>query len=150
MADINAVETPNAMKEKHPPMHPNSRFPPLVEGTASTQISISEDVCHAIRSLFQGVQQVGQMGSVLSTCLISPVLLQRGVVGNCSVHSHPFATSLLVVLHLRLLSPIFFGATLIPLRKKDGGVRTIAVGQTLRRLVANRDRDRETRTGPGP
>ena len=32
--------------------------------------------------------------------------------------------------------PIFFGATLIPLKKKDGGIRPIAVGQTLRRLVA--------------
>ena len=39
------------LKEKHPPTHPNSRFPPLVEGTISTQIAIcEEDVCHAIRS----------------------------------------------------------------------------------------------------
>ena len=30
----------------------------------------------------------------------------------------------------------FFGATLIPLRKKEGGVRPIAVGQTLSCLVA--------------
>ena len=30
----------------------------------------------------------------------------------------------------------FFGANLIALRKKDGGVRPIAVGCTLRRLVA--------------
>ena len=34
------------------------------------------------------------------------------------------------------VKPIFFGANLIPLRKKDGGIRPIAVGQTLRRLVA--------------
>ena len=54
MADINAVETLSALKEKHPPMHPNSRFPPLVEGTASIQISISEDVCHAIQSFPRG------------------------------------------------------------------------------------------------
>ena len=32
--------------------------------------------------------------------------------------------------------PIFGGASLIALRKKDGGVRPIAVGLTLRRLVA--------------
>jgi len=32
--------------------------------------------------------------------------------------------------------PIFFGANLTPLRKKDGGIRPIAVGQSLRRLVA--------------
>ena len=32
--------------------------------------------------------------------------------------------------------PIFFGANLISRQKKDGGIRPIAVGQTLRRLVA--------------
>ena len=52
IADLNAVETLSALKEKHPPTHPNSRFPPLVEGTASTQIAIcEEDVsCHLIFS----------------------------------------------------------------------------------------------------
>ena len=33
--------------------------------------------------------------------------------------------------------PLFFGATLTALNKKDGGVRPIAVGCTLRRMVAN-------------
>src|ERR1700743_1165479 len=32
--------------------------------------------------------------------------------------------------------PVFFGATLFPFIKKDGGIRFIAVGLTLRRLVA--------------
>ena len=35
------------------------------------------------------------------------------------------------------LWPLFFGARLVALTKKDGGVRPIAVGSTLRRLVAN-------------
>ncbi|XP_055354395.1 uncharacterized protein LOC129600034 [Paramacrobiotus metropolitanus] len=34
------------------------------------------------------------------------------------------------------IRPFFFGANLIPLGKKDGGVRPIAVGETLRRLVS--------------
>jgi len=34
------------------------------------------------------------------------------------------------------VQPIFFGARLIPLKKKDGGLRPIAVGNTLRRLVS--------------
>lgn len=34
------------------------------------------------------------------------------------------------------IRPFFFGATLIALEKKDGGVRPIAVGCTLRRLAA--------------
>ena len=136
IADINAVETFSGLKEKHPPMHPNSWFPPLVEGTTSTQISISEeDVCHAIRSFPRGSaggpdgirpQHLSDLtsasaerdGRKLLSALTSFCNL---VVGGLTP---PFAQS------------IFFGATLIPLRKKDGGVRSIAVGQTLRRLVA--------------
>ena len=34
------------------------------------------------------------------------------------------------------MRPFFFGASLVALRKKAGGVRPIAVGCTLRRLVA--------------
>ena len=34
------------------------------------------------------------------------------------------------------IHPFFFGTNLIPLQKKDGGVRPIAVGCTLRRLAA--------------
>ena len=34
------------------------------------------------------------------------------------------------------IRPFFFGANLIPLQKKDGGVRPIAVGCTLRHLAA--------------
>src|SRR5688572_10248592 len=36
----------------------------------------------------------------------------------------------------QVVRPSFFGATLLPFTKKDGGLRPIAVGLTLRRLVA--------------
>ena len=35
-----------------------------------------------------------------------------------------------------MVKPFFFGTTLVALNKKSGGVRPIAVGCTLRRLVA--------------
>ena len=35
-----------------------------------------------------------------------------------------------------VVRPFFFGASLVALRKKSGGIRPIAVGCTLRRLVA--------------
>ena len=35
-----------------------------------------------------------------------------------------------------IICPVFFGATLCALSKKNGGIRPIAVGYTLRRLVA--------------
>ena len=34
------------------------------------------------------------------------------------------------------IRPLFFGASLLALKKKDGGIRPIAIGSTLRRLVA--------------
>ena len=37
---------------------------------------------------------------------------------------------------LEVVCPAFFGAQLFPFTKKDGGIRPIAVGLTLRRLVA--------------
>jgi len=37
---------------------------------------------------------------------------------------------------LRKLPPFFFGGRLIALEKKSGGIRPIAVGMTLRRLVS--------------
>ncbi len=36
----------------------------------------------------------------------------------------------------QMVQPFFFGASLVALKKKSGGVRPIAVGCTLRRLVA--------------
>ena len=41
----------------------------------------------------------------------------------------------------RAVRPFFFGASLIALEKKDGGVRPIAVGCTLRHLVAKLSRN---------
>ena len=40
------------------------------------------------------------------------------------------------VKHLSLFRPFFFGASLVALNKKDGDTHPIAVGCTLRRLVA--------------
>ena len=34
------------------------------------------------------------------------------------------------------VQPLLFGARLIPLKEKDGGLRPIAVGNTLKRLVS--------------
>ena len=34
------------------------------------------------------------------------------------------------------ISPVFFGATLLTPSKKDGGLRPIALGETLQRLTA--------------
>jgi len=48
------------------------------------------------------------------------------VTDNSTCHLHPRA------------APYHFSARLIPLRKKDGGVRSIPVGDTLQRLMATR------------
>ena len=63
-------------------------------------------------------RQNGEAGSRLVTALASlaNLLLSGGV--PCAVQ------------------PLLYGANLVALRKPDGGVRPIAVGNTLRRLVA--------------
>ena len=127
MADINAVETLGALKEKHPPMHPNSRFPPLVEGTASTQIFISEeDVCHAIRPFPRG--SAGGPDGIRPHHL-SDLTSASAERGGRELLSALTSFRNLVVSGLTppFAQRIFFGATLISLRKKDGGVRPIAV-----------------------
>ena len=108
----------------------------MVEGTVSTQIAIcEEDVCHAIRSFPRG--SAGGPDGIHPQHLsdLTSASAERGGRELLSALTS-FCNFVVSGLTPPFSQPIFFGATLIPLRKKDGGVRPIAVGQTLRRLVA--------------
>ena len=96
----------------------------------------SKEVCHAIRSF--------PCGSAGGPDKLRPQhlkdLLQH--VGEDDLDS-PFLSALVAFCNLMLrgetpveVRPFFFGASLVALRKKCGGVRPIAVGCSLRRLVA--------------
>jgi hypothetical protein len=62
---------------------------------------------------------------------------------NCRVYGPELLTALTAFVNMllagqcpRQIAPIFFGGRLIALDKKDGGIRPIAIGLTLRRLAA--------------
>ncbi len=76
----------------------------------------------------------------------------KKVCDPISREGSPFIGALASVVDLMLrdqvpevICPVLYGANLIALRKKDGGIRSIAVGTTLRRpaarIVSNRSKD---------
>ena len=131
-------ETYDALCSKHPPPHPNSQIPPNPTMSTLYAFGVScADVIQAVRSFSCGLaggadrlhpqhrkdllQQVGDEG--LDECPLLTVLAD-------------FCSLVLRGDVPRAVRPFFFGASLVALRKKTGGVRPIAVGCTLRRLVA--------------
>ena len=61
-----------------------------------------------------------------------------GAGGSSLLHALvEFSNLVLSGYTLARMCPLFFGATLLPLSKKDGGIRPIAIGCTLRLLVSN-------------
>jgi len=126
--------TYQALLERHPSPHPDSLIPPIDDEMSSHAITVDEgEVIQAIRSFKRGSaggpdglrpQHLKDMISVLDCCQV-------------------LVPALTAFVHLVLegktppsIRPFFFGANLTALQKKDGGVRPIAVGCTLRRLVA--------------
>ena len=101
------------MKRRHPPACPDSSLPPASPQPEVDDIfAVSEEmiIC-AIRSFPISIQ-------VLLAALSRFVsLVIHGRIPDFARH-------------------LFFGARLTALSKEDGGVRPIAVGLTLRRLVA--------------
>ena len=133
----NSDETFASLQAKHPPPYAGSVIPPLKnmsELVDDLPVPV-QGIAYAIRSFPCGSAggpdgltpqhlkdmtgaPAGEEGSVLLSALASFVhFVLKGDV-------------------LKEVRPLFFGANLIPFRKPEGGVRPIAVGCTLRRLVA--------------
>ena len=125
-----------ALQYKHPPPHPDSVVMPLHVDLQPPSISVNEDdIVRAIRSFPNG-SAGGPDG-------LKPQHL-KDMIGpsavDCSQALLPALASFIeLVLEGRMppsIMPYFFGANLTALQKKDGGIRPIAVGCTLRRLAA--------------
>ena len=125
-------QTLDQLKEKHPAAPVGVSLPPAPEDDeAHIQVS-SDSVKKAILSFPAG-------------CAGGPDGLKPGhlkhLIGTAGVGNRLLdALTKLVNLILKdkipeVIRPIFFGANLFALEKKDGGVRPIAVGSTLRRLT---------------
>jgi hypothetical protein len=136
--DTLAPDTPDtisALKSKHPP-GPSSPF--FVDPPSEPAICLrakEEDVLAAIASF--------PMGSASGLDGISPQHLRDltghgvGVAGNNVISALTGLVNLMLLGNVcQDVTPVLYGANLIALTKKDGGVRPIAVGSTLRRLAA--------------
>ena len=135
LADFND-DTYNALIAKHPPAHPDSQTPPSPAVSVQEVLEVSNmDVVQAIKSF-----PCGSAGG-------GPDKLRPQHLKDLLQHTQTEDTALLSALAdfcnlvLRgdapeVVRPFFFGASLVALRKRSGGIRPIAVGCTLRRLVA--------------
>ena len=135
LAPINEA-TFEALLERHPPPPPDSIIPSMEEvmqGRGSPMVVTEGEILQAIRSFPRG-SAGGPDG-------LRPQHLKDMISGNGSCHVLVTALASFVQLLLEgrtptSVRPFFFGANLTALRKKQGGVRPIAVGCTLRRLTA--------------
>ena len=118
------------------PPHPDSCIPPPPVANLPDDFEISEkDIVGAIRSF-----PCGSAGGPDKLCLQHLKDLLQPLRDNLE---SPLLSALVDFRYLvlrgnipEIVRPLFFGASLVALSKKSGGVRPIAVGCTLRRLVA--------------
>lgn len=130
------VSTAQALKDKHPPRAPSTNIdlPDIAAGEEHLTLQ-DADVYKAAMSFPQGSAggftglRPQHLKQILNPALgeVSERLLSELTKFSnlCLAGGVPEA-----------IRPFFFGASLCALRKKDGGIRPIAVGNTLRRLVA--------------
>ena len=129
-----AADTPEVvqqLKDVHPP-----GAEVLSRETDAAQLTVSEKkVLDAIHSF--------PAGSAGGPDGLRPQVLKDLVRNSNGVHAKTFLTKLTGFVNLVLagkvpecLRPIFFGANLFALEKKDGSVRPIAVGNSCRRLCS--------------
>ena len=133
----NSPATFEELQQKHPPPpHPASSIIPLAETMGLPLITVSEkEIVRAITS-FPNDSAGGPDG-------LRPQHLKdvTGPITNGGAQALISALSRFVTVVLQgkipmSICPFFFGASLMALTKREGGIRPIAVGCTLRRLAA--------------
>ena len=132
----NSDATFEVLQQKHPAPHPDSSIPLLPETMDLPPITVTEEeIVRAIRS-FPNDSAGGPDG-------LRPQHLKdmTGPTTNGGAQALISALSRFVTVVLQgktptSIRPFFFGASLTALTKKEGGIRPIAVGCTLRRLAA--------------
>jgi hypothetical protein len=109
--------------------------PNIIDGLSSCSSVTSNEVYNAIMSFYPG--SAGGLDS------LKPQHLKDLISDKLGLSSSNLLSSLAKIIDLMFLglipleiSQILYGASLCALSKKDGGIRPIAVGCTLRRLAA--------------
>ncbi|KAL0829371.1 hypothetical protein ABMA28_004148 [Loxostege sticticalis] len=136
--DLIAPSTPDtlsALKSKHPPSATNSQLPDSPDPTQPALQTTPEALTSAINSFSSG--SAGGMDG------LTPQHLKDLVSVSCGEAGTALLKNLVSLVNLMLsggVNPDFlkflYGANLCAFKKKDGGIRPIAVGCTFRRLAA--------------
>ncbi|XP_048001834.1 uncharacterized protein LOC125238542 [Leguminivora glycinivorella] len=128
-------DTLAALHAKHPPSDPNLDLPVPPQPDDPTLIASTEDVLGAILSFPNG--SAGGLDG------LSPQHLKDLLYCGCGDTKENLLRDLTALVNIMLagqvpleITNILYGANLCALTKKDGGIRPIAVGSTLRRLAA--------------
>ena len=124
------------LRKKHPPTHPRSCPPQPPDNSTPIETLTETEVRSAILSFPNG-SAGGPDG-------LRPQHLKDLTCSSAGMGGRDLISSLLNFANMAMKGNIpsmfqssFFGASLIALNKKDGGIRPIAVGTTLRHLVAS-------------
>ena len=127
-------EVTAALQQKHPPAPPNVVLPPAPDNDTPPFQATKEQVLEGLHS-FPSSSGSGP-DNIRPGHLLSLTTKGSGAAGE------RLKTSLTNICNLVLsgrvpesIRPLFYGASLCALSKKDGGIRPIAVGNTLRRLA---------------
>ena len=125
-------ETFAKLQEKHPPT--SGGLDVLPDISSGTALSVTEDEVRRAVQSFPAGSSGGPDGmrpqhlKDLISCRESGVDFLTALTG--------FSNTLLAGLCPMDVAPFFFGGRLLALNKKSGGIRPIAVGNTLRRLAS--------------
>ena len=118
----------------HPAPHPHSSIPQLPDRLSTSPVTEGE-IAQAIKSFPN--RSTGRPDGLKPQHLKD--LIATGAGGGCEALLRALVPFIELVLSGNTpvsIRPFFFGANLIALQKKDGGIWPIAVGCTLRRLAA--------------
>ena len=121
IADI-TDETISSLREKHPGPHPESHIPspPQPEEFVPLPAITEEEVASAIRSFPRG--SAGGPDGIRPQHLLDLTSASAELGGKILLRALTAFTNLILQGDVpQSVKPVFFGATLIPLRKKEGG-----------------------------
>ena len=123
----------NSLKSKHPPT-PSDRRPLAQPDAVNFSCDVATSTIYHAALSFPAGSSGGPDG--LSPQHLKDLLRLDGVDGPLAAALSSFINEVLLGHIPQLIKPFFFGARLTAFIKKDGGLRPIAVGMTLRRLAA--------------
>ncbi|XP_048479848.1 uncharacterized protein LOC125489131 [Plutella xylostella] len=127
-------ETLQGLQSKHPPQPPSAQLPDAPASDSAPLQVLGTDVYGAIMSF-----RCGSTGGLdgLSPQHLKDLLASTGQAGETLLSNLTALINLMLAGKVNtLIAPLMYGARLCALNKKDGGIRPIAVGSTLRRIAS--------------